>query len=219
MVWRKTVCGGVAGLALGAFALPTLAASDKPKPAAEAKPTAEAKPAPEAKPTAEAKPAPEAALRKDAEPVPNDPQLTTATFGDWVERCQRVNVGGEARKVCEVALTVTANGQTAPLAELALGRARKADPIRLTLVLPVNVAFPSAPKLTLASGEVLEIVWRQCVPAGCFAEAGLSAEQLSALREAKGAKVESKAAGGQAFNFAVSLRGMPQALDAMAREP
>jgi len=31
--------------------------------------------------------------------------------------------------------------------------------------------------------------------------------------------VESKAAGGQAFNFAVSLRGLPQALDALAREP
>ena len=166
-----------------------------------------------------AKPAPEPAPKKDAEPVSSDPQLTTATFGDWVERCQRVAAAGEARKVCEVALTITATGQNAPLAELALGRARKADPIRLTVVLPVNVGFPSAPRLTLDGGEALELVWRQCVPAGCFAEAGLSGEQLSALREAKAAKIESKAAGGQAFNFAASLRGLPQALDAMAREP
>jgi invasion protein IalB len=191
MVWRQKACGFVAALALGMAGAPGLHAAEKPKPS------------------------PEAAPKKDAEPVSNDPQLTTATFGDWVERCQRVAAG----KVCEVALTVTANGQNAPLAELALGRARKADPLRFTLVLPVNVGFPSAPKITLDGGETLELVWRQCVPAGCFADASLSGEQLSALRESKSAKADSKAAGGQAFNFAVSLRGLPQALDAMAREP
>jgi invasion protein IalB len=166
-----------------------------------------------------AKPTPEASPKKEAEPVSNDPQNTTATFGDWVERCQRVAVATEMRKVCEVALTVTATGQNGPLAEIAVGRARKADPLRLTLVLPVNVGFPSAPKLTLDGGEALELVWRQCVPAGCFADSGISGEQLSALRDAKTAKVDSKASTGQTFNFAVSLRGLPQALDAMSREP
>jgi invasion protein IalB len=195
MFWRQKARGLAGALVLCVLGAPGLHAADKPKPTPEASP------------------------KKDAEPVSSDPQLTTATFGDWVERCQRVTAAGETRKVCEVALTVTATGQNAPLAELALGRARKADPLRLTLVLPVNVGFPGAPKLTLEGGEALELVWRQCVPAGCFAEAGISGEQLSALREAKGAKVESKAAGGQAFNFAVSLRGLPQALDAMAREP
>ena len=191
MLGRNLACGAALTLALVASAL----AAEKPKPAPEASP------------------------KKDAEPVSSDPQLTTATFGDWVERCQRLGVAGETRKVCEVALTVTATGQSAPLAELALGRARKADPMRLTLVLPVNVGFPSAPRLTLESGEAFDFAWRQCVPAGCFAEADPSAEQMGALRDAKGAKIESKAAGGQAFNFAVSLRGLPQALDAMAREP
>ena len=71
-----------------------LAASDKPKPT----------------------PSAEAPAKKDADPISNDPQLTTATFGDWVERCQRVNANGEARRVCEVALTVTAAGQNQPLA-------------------------------------------------------------------------------------------------------
>ena len=57
------------------------------------------------------------------------------------------------------------------------------------------------------------------MPAGCFAEAAFSADAQRVLREAKSAKVESKAAGGALFNFQVSLRGLPQALDALAREP
>lgn len=175
------------------------AASDKPRPSPSS--------------TAEAAP------KKD-EAISSDPQLTTASFGDWVERCQRVNANSEARRVCEVALTVTASGQTAPLAELAIGRMKRSDPLRLTLVLPVNVSFPSAPKIALGDGDdPLELVWRQCVPAGCFAEAAFGAETQRAWREAKSAKVELKSAAGQTFNFAVSLRGLPQALDAMSKEP
>ncbi len=172
------------------------AAADKPRPT----------------PSADAAP-------KKEEPISSDPQLTTATFGDWVERCQRVNANGEARRFCEVALTVTASGQTAPLAEIAIGRLKKSDPLRLTLVLPVNVSFPSAPKIDLGDGDPMELVWRQCVPAGCFAEAAFGADVVRAWRDAKSAKVESKSAAGQTFNFAISLRGLPQALDAMVKEP
>ena len=186
---------GWVALAVGLAPVGSASAVDKPKPT----------------PGAEAKP---------PEPVSSDPQQTTATFGDWVERCQRLTVGGEARRVCEVAATVTANGQTSPLAEVAIGRLKKADPLRVTLVLPVNVGFPSAPKIALGDeGDAMELAWRQCVPAGCFAETTLNPEREHAFRDAKSAKVESRSAAGQGFNFAISLRGLPQALDAMAREP
>jgi invasion protein IalB len=175
------------------------AASDKPKPT----------------PSAEAP----AAAKKEGEAVSSDPQLTTAMFGDWVERCQRLNAGGEVRRVCEIAISVTAQGQNQPLAEVAIGRLKKGDPLRITLVLPVNVSFPSAPKITVDGDDPLEFAWKQCLPAGCFADAAFGGEAQRAWREAKGAKVESKAANGQAFNFAISLRGLPQALDAMTKEP
>jgi len=192
---RRLVWVPVALALTGATAL---AASDKPKPS----------PNPEAP-----------AAVKTADPISSDPQLTTATFGDWVERCQRVNANGEARRLCEVALTVTAQGQSQPLAEIAIGRAKKSDPLRLTLVLPVNVSFPSAPKATVEGDDPLDLAWRQCVPAGCFADAAFTADSQRSWRDAKTAKVESKAAGGQAFSFNISLRGLPQALDALAREP
>ena len=165
------------------------------------------------------KPKPESAPKKEAPAVSSDPQLTTATFGDWIERCQRVASGSESHRLCEVVLTVVANGQTAPLAEIAIGRLKKSDPLRLTLVLPVNVSFPSAPKITAEGADPLELAWRQCVPAGCFADAAFGPDSMQAWRAAKSAKVESQSAATQKFNFAISLRGLPQALDAMAKEP
>jgi len=204
MLQRSVSLGVAITLAAWLAGAPGFAASDKDKPKAS----------PEAAATA--------APKKEAEPVSSDPQLTTASFGDWVERCQRVAGAGEVHKVCEVALTVSANnqnGQTSPLAEIAIGRVKKSDPLRLTLVLPVNVSFPSAPKLSLEGQDSIDLAWKQCVPAGCFAEATFGADQQSSLRDAKSAKVESKAAGGQAFTFPVSLRGLSQALDALAKEP
>jgi invasion protein IalB len=201
MLVRKGLLLVACSLLLSTAGGGAFAASDKPKPS----------------PTAEAPPKKEAA---EPTPVSNDPQMTTASFGDWVERCQRVTVSGENRRLCEVSLTVTAQGQTSPLAELAVGRVKKSDPLRVTLVLPVNVGFPSTPKIDIGdAGDPVELTWRQCVPAGCFAEATFSADTQRAWREAKSAKVESKASNGQAFNFPISLRGLPQALDAMAKEP
>lgn len=181
------------GLLLAAGA--SEAASDKPKPSAEATP------------------------KRDAGTVSSDPQMTTAAYGDWVERCQRLDAGGEPRRICEVALTVTASGQNAPLAEIAIGRQKKNAPLRLTLVLPVNVSFPSAPKITVEGADPVELSWRRCVPAGCFADSAFDATQSRTFREATTAKVESKSAAGGYFNFAVSLRGLPQALDALMKEP
>lgn len=165
------------------------------------------------------KPKPETAPKKDGDAISNDPQMTTATYGDWVERCQRLDANGEQRRVCEVALAVTASGQNAPLAEIAIGRPKKNAPLRLTLVLPVNVSFPSAPKITAEGGDPVELSWRRCVPAGCFADSAFDAATLRAFREAKTATVESKSAAGGFFHFAISLRGLPQALDALNREP
>ena len=166
-----------------------------------------------------AKPNAEAAPKRDGVAVSSDPQMTTATYGDWVERCQRVNVSGEPRRVCEVALTVAASGQSAPLAEVAIGRPKKNAPLRLTLVLPVNVSFPSAPKITVDGADPVELSWRRCVPAACVADSAFDADALRAFREAPTAKVESKSAAGGYFNFAISLRGLPQALDALMKEP
>jgi invasion protein IalB len=153
-------------------------------------------------------------------PVSSEPQMTTASFGDWVERCQRVAGALERAKVCEVAQTIRVEGQSGPIAQIAIGRLKKGDPLKVKLILPVNVAFPSAPKIGLdKKGDALELTWRRCLPVGCTADAEIGDNAPASWRAAANGQIESKTASGQDFRFAMSFRGLPQALDALAREP
>ena len=94
-------------------------------------------------------------------PVEAEPQSTSATFGDWVLRCNRVEVSGQPQRVCEVAQTIIIQGQNAPVSEVAIGRIKKTDPLRVTVVLPVNVSFPSAPQISLDGQATLELTWKR----------------------------------------------------------
>lgn len=163
----------------------------------------------------------DSASKADAAAVPSDPQVTTATFGDWIERCQQIVSGEETLKVCEVAQTFQVEGQSAPIAQLAIGRIKRGDPLRLTLVLPVNAGFPSAPKISIDGkpSESIELAWRRCIPSGCIAEAALSDELIAQWRNEKSAAhIESKNGAGQTFSFALSLRGLGPAYDALTKE-
>src|SRR5262245_2990638 len=63
-----------------------------------------------------------------AAPAASEPQATTASFGDWVLRCQRVGTGSEARRSCEMVQSVMLKGQKAPVAQLAFGKATPTGP-------------------------------------------------------------------------------------------
>ena len=148
-----------------------------------------------------------------------EPQSTTATFGDWVLRCSRADVGGQAQRICEVAQTIVLQGQQAPVAELAIGRIKKTDPLRVTVLLPVNVAFPSAPQLKLDGQPSLELTWNRCLPNGCFANATPKEELIRGWRGAKTTgRIETKDALGRNVVVTVSFRGLTQALDALVKE-
>src|ERR1700719_3393693 len=102
-----------------------------------------------------------------------EPNSTEASFGDWILRCQRLGNGAETQHLCEVAQQIRAQDQQNPVAELAIGRLKKTDPLRLTVVLPVNVTFSSVPSFA-ADGKLpdsLDLGWRKCLPGGCIADA------------------------------------------------
>jgi invasion protein IalB len=154
-------------------------------------------------------------------PVETEPQSTSATYGDWVLRCSRVaDTSGQAQRVCEVAQTIIIQGQQAPVAEVAIGRIKKADPLHVTVVLPVNVAFPSAPQINLDGQPPLELTWKRCLPNGCFADAAPKDEVIRAWRAAKtNGRIETKDAFGRNVAVTISFRGLSQALDALNKEP
>ncbi len=151
----------------------------------------------------------------------DEPQVTTASFGDWVERCQRLRTGTEMVRVCEAAQTIMAEGQNGPVAQLAIGRIKKTDPLRVTLVLPVNAGFPSAPKLKVdsKSAETVELAWRRCVSGGCVADAPITEPILALWRaETVPGRIEAMTESEQTFQLSFSFRGLAQALAAMNKE-
>lgn len=163
-----------------------------------------------------------AAQPKPAEPksVDAEPQSTSATFGDWVLRCNRIEAGDQSQRVCEVAQTIIIQGQQAPVAEIAIGRLKKAEPFRVTVVLPVNVAFPSSPQVHLDGQPALDLAWKRCLPNGCFADATPKDEIFRSWRAAKAnGRIDTKDAFGRNVGVTISFRGLSHALDALNKEP
>ena len=75
--------------------------------------------------------------------VLDDTISTSASFGDWVMRCQRTAEGDKAVRVCEAGQTIQAQGQAAPIAQIGIGRLTAGEPLRITIMLPPNIALPS----------------------------------------------------------------------------
>jgi invasion protein IalB len=168
-----------------------------------------------------AAPAP-AAKSEASRPVDAEPNSTSASFGDWALRCQRLGNGAEAQRVCEVAQQIRGQDQQNPVAELAIGRLKKADSLRLTVVLPVNVTF-SSPLSFSADGKVLEpldLGWRKCLPGGCIADALLKDDVLRRWKtQTSAGRITWTDAAGHDLAIGLSFRGLTQALDALSKEP
>lgn len=161
-------------------------------------------------------------------PVSSEPGSTAASFGDWVLRCQRVGEAEKAERLCEVAQSMQVKGQSAPIAQIAVGRLGR-EPLRITAVLPVAVSFSGSvqvhsspagedPAAAKASPPV-DLAWRRCLPGGCFADASATDDALKRWRSSPGpGRILFKDPAGQEVTIPLSLRGFPQAFDALAKE-
>ena len=171
--------------------------------------TAQQAPAP-AKPTAETRPT----------PVGAEPEATTATYGDWLLRCQRIATVGTAQQVCDVTQTVQAQGQQNPLLQLSFGRSTPKEPMKLTIYAPVNVSFPSVARLAIDETDVqpAELIWRRCQSGGCVADLEIKDELLRRWRaQVGGGVIQIMDATGHEIAIPFSFRGLAQALDALLK--
>ncbi|WP_398478031.1 invasion associated locus B family protein [Tardiphaga sp.] len=153
-------------------------------------------------------------------PVSSAPERTTASFGDWIMRCEAI--GAPAKRVCEVALILTAQGQNAPIAQVAIGKVGAAEGKPTTIVLPHNVSLTSKPRIVFAkAGDApVEFTWQRCTPGACFASVTLSNDAAKTLgAQAEAGKIVYKTAGEQEIALPMSFRGLAQSLDALAKEP
>ena len=149
--------------------------------------------------------------------VSTDPATTSATYGDWVLRCQKVGDGDKAVRLCEVA-QVMQSTQKAPVAEVALGRLPNDASLHLTAVLPPSVSFLGGVQIATVekTPRAADLQWRRCLPGGCFAEGKPADDVLKAWRGAdQPGRLSFKDAGDRDVSLPLSFRGLAQALDAM----
>jgi len=154
-------------------------------------------------------------------PVSDEPAATTASFGDWIMRCQRTGEGDKAVRVCEAGQIIQVQGQTAPIAQIGIGRLSPGDPMGITVVLPPNIALPS--NVHIAADEKdeagIDLTWRRCLPGNCVADAKLDPETIKYWRgRSVAGKLSFNNGAGRVLTIPFSFRGLAQSLDALAKE-
>jgi invasion protein IalB len=193
--FRAGVLGAIATLGLGSLATAQLPAFAGPTPVAKPEPP---------------------------RPIDAEPTSSSANFGDWALRCQRLGDVTERANVCEVAQQIRAQDQQNPVAELAVGRLKEADPLRLTIVLPVNVTFSNPPTFSADDKMLapLKLDWQKCLPGGCIADAILKDDLLGHWKtQTSTGRITWTDASGRDLAIGVSSRGLVQALDALSKAP
>ena len=149
----------------------------------------------------------------------NNPQVSTstATFEDWVVRCETKS---PAPKVCEVVQTIAARNQQQQqraIAEVVFGRLAKADPFKLVAQVPPGVYLPSGIRLVVDDKTPpLTATFTRCLQT-CMAEAEIKPDVIQILKsrtKAEPGRLEFEDGTRQQVKLPVSFKGLPAALAA-----
>jgi invasion protein IalB len=205
-------CLGYATVFVGSLAFAQTSPQTNPKPFSTPPAT---KPATTAKPTSAAKTA------AQAPPVSNEPESTTANFGDWTLRCSFVENAGQRVRLCEVIQSLTLQGQTNPFLQIALGRVSPKEPTKLTVVLPNNISFPSVVRFSIDDKDTspIDLAWRRCLPGGCYADSDLKDEQIDRWKQqSEKGQLQFEDAAGRKVTLPFSFRGLTQSIDALNKQ-
>jgi invasion protein IalB len=145
------------------------------------------------------------------------PETTTATYGDWILKCQAAS----GKRSCEVVQSIIIQGQTAPIAQLAFGRVATGEALYLTAVLPNNISLPSVVRLSIDEKDdhAADLPWTRCLQTGCFATLQMTDAILARWRAQDGAgRLQFKSGAGQDTILPISFRGLARALDALGKD-
>jgi len=170
---------------------------------------------------AQGTPASPAAKTSAPQPIVGDPTQTTATYGDWLMRCVHAGNGGTGPQTCEIVQTLVRQGQTQPVAEIAIGSIAKSAGLLFTVAVPTIISLGKEARVVGATGtpSLFDLTWRRCLPGGCFADTPLNAEAVKMLRaRTDPANLIFQDASDQDVTLPFSMRGFPQALDALLKE-
>jgi invasion protein IalB len=202
------------------FAAPLLAAAwlTAGFAAAQQPPTPRPAPRPAPAPAPHAQPQqPPPAPAQQPAGVPQEPQSTTATYGDWLVRCV-TQPGPPPQKNCDME-QVAQNSGGQPISRVGIPMPAKGQPPRLIILLPNNVSIAGGVKVEVAKDRALALPFRRCVPAGCIADTDLKDEELKHFRaETEPGKILYRDAGDRDVVIPISFKGFAQAFDALLKQ-
>jgi invasion protein IalB len=144
------------------------------------------------------------------------PQSTTATYDDWVVRCEK---GGKGT-VCEMTQTTQLKTNSQLVSVIAVGAANGNSPTKVVFQLAVNVWLQAGVTLASSDGQIaIASNFTRCIPNGCFAETEVTQDVLQKLRTMKDqGSLRFKDANQKDAAIPVSFKGFNQAYDAMSTQ-
>lgn len=147
----------------------------------------------------------------------SEPEVTTATFQDWLVRCV---TPPSAAKACEATQTIQVQGQSqgqqgGTIAVIAVGRLTADGPLRVALQLPAGVWLPAGAKLLVSEKATpVSLEFKRCLQ-GCFAEAEADKAVEQSLRTASGTgSIQFEDGARRAVSVPLSFRGFIPSLEA-----
>ena len=154
--------------------------------------------------------------------VAAEPPIQSTRFDDWYYRCVDADTGdGKSVRQCEVAQIAQvkegekdANVLTLAIAKTApaTGKTSSGTGLLLTALVPLNVVLPVGLGLAADGKDVVNIPYRNCNQAGCWAQQALSEDMLGALQKGSSGEARLRLMNGQNINLRFSLKGLTKAL-------
>ena len=147
------------------------------------------------------------------------PQQTTATYEDWLLRCE-TKPGPPPQTVCEIVQFTQRQGQQGPLMKIVIGKPVKGQPVKLLIQTPTNSWLPTGVRLRAGekdTGVVGEFKW--CFATGCIAQIDAKDDTIRKFRTtAVAGQLQLKDASQRDLSFPVSFKGFGAAYDALSKE-
>ena len=92
-----------------------------------------------------------------------------------------------------------------------------ASELVLTTLVPLNMYLPAGISIDASDKQVVQLAYRNCNQAGCWAQQKLDGKMVAALSKATDGTGHVQMMNGQKVNIKFSLKGLSAALDALQK--
>jgi invasion protein IalB len=147
------------------------------------------------------------------------PQQTTATYDDWILRCD-LRTGTPPVRVCEVAQFTQVQGQGPILTQISIGAAKKGEPSKVVIQVPIDVWLPAGVRLLAGEKDAgVLATFKRCAPNACFADVDIRDDVVRRLRTStETGKLQFKDVNQKDVSLPVSFKGFGPAFDALPKD-